>query len=39
MVAVDGSGDKPKLIVHLGEARAAGLDFAADLLKLARVIR
>jgi hypothetical protein len=39
MLAVDGSGDKPKLVVHLGEARAAGVDFAADLLKLARVIR
>jgi hypothetical protein len=39
MLGVDGSGDKPKIVVNLGEARAAGVDFAADLLKLARIIR
>lgn len=39
MLGVDGTGEKPKLIVHLGEARAAGVDFASDMLKLARVIR
>ena len=39
MLGVDGSGDKPKIVVNLVEARAAGVDFAADLLKLARIIR
>jgi len=39
MLGVDGSGDKPKMVVNLVEARAAGVDFAADLLKLARIIR
>jgi hypothetical protein len=37
-VGLDLQGDRPRIVVNLGAAKAEGADFGAQLLKLARVV-